>query len=156
MGILRLPTMKVSLSVIWLSVLECCTKNILSLLFTSTSGFLVFLFSLTQAFIRAVCCSFGTCNRKVLRLLNFCHILYDCLIKGHVPTMNKKHMISQSGSGTPGMEAGLPTVHLSQGLFIPSGIIQFGSVQSLSRVWLFATPWIAARQASLSVANPRS
>ena len=29
-------------------------------------------------------------------------------------------------------------------------IIQFSSVQSLSRVWLFATPWIAARQASLS------
>ena len=27
---------------------------------------------------------------------------------------------------------------------------QFSSVQSLSRVWLFATPWIAAHQASLS------
>ena len=30
------------------------------------------------------------------------------------------------------------------------------SVQSLSRVWLFATPWIAAHQASLSVTNSRS
>ena len=30
------------------------------------------------------------------------------------------------------------------------------SVQSLSRVWLFATPWIAARQASLSITNCRS
>ena len=30
---------------------------------------------------------------------------------------------------------------------------QFSSVQSLSRVWLFVTPWIAARQASLSVTN---
>ena len=29
--------------------------------------------------------------------------------------------------------------------------VQFSSVQSLSRVWLFATPWIAARQASLSI-----
>ena len=28
--------------------------------------------------------------------------------------------------------------------------LHFSSVQSLSRVWLFATPWIAARQASLS------
>ena len=28
---------------------------------------------------------------------------------------------------------------------------QFSSVQSLSHVWLFATPWIAARQASLSI-----
>ena len=30
---------------------------------------------------------------------------------------------------------------------------QFSSVQSLSRVRLFATPWIAARQASLSTTN---
>ena len=30
------------------------------------------------------------------------------------------------------------------------------AVQSLSRVWLFATPWIAARQASLSIINSRS
>ena len=34
--------------------------------------------------------------------------------------------------------------------------VQFNSVQSLSRVRLFATPWIAARQASLSISNPQS
>ena len=34
--------------------------------------------------------------------------------------------------------------------------VQFSSVQSLSRVRLFATPCIAARQASLSVTNSRS
>ena len=33
---------------------------------------------------------------------------------------------------------------------------QFSSVQSLSRVQLFATPWTAARQASLSITNSRS
>ena len=33
---------------------------------------------------------------------------------------------------------------------------QFSSVQSLSRVWLFATPWITARQASLSITNSQS
>ena len=33
---------------------------------------------------------------------------------------------------------------------------RFSSVQSLSRVWLFATAWIAARQASLSITNSRS
>ena len=33
---------------------------------------------------------------------------------------------------------------------------QFSSVQSLSHVRLFATPWIAARQASLSISNSRS
>jgi len=32
---------------------------------------------------------------------------------------------------------------------------QFSSVQSLS-VWLFATPWITARQASLSIINSQS
>ena len=31
--------------------------------------------------------------------------------------------------------------------------VQFSSVQSLSCVWLFAIPWIAAHQASLSVTN---
>ena len=30
---------------------------------------------------------------------------------------------------------------------------QFSSVQSLSRVQLFATPWTTARQASLSITN---
>ena len=34
--------------------------------------------------------------------------------------------------------------------------VQFSSVQSLSHVWLFATPWIAARQASLSITNSQS
>ena len=37
----------------------------------------------------------------------------------------------------------------------PQGV-QFSSVQSLSRVWLFATPWIATHQASLSITNSRS
>ena len=41
---------------------------------------------------------------------------------------------------------------VSQTLTLP----QFSSVQSLSRVRLFATPWIAARQASLSITNSRS
>jgi len=35
-------------------------------------------------------------------------------------------------------------------------IVQFRSVQSLSHVQLFATPWIAACQASLSITNSRS
>ena len=35
-------------------------------------------------------------------------------------------------------------------------MIQFTSVQLLSRVQLFATPWTAARQASLSITNSQS
>ena len=41
-------------------------------------------------------------------------------------------------------------------LWLLKYIVQFSSVQSLSRVRLFATPWIAARQASLSITNSRS
>ena len=33
-------------------------------------------------------------------------------------------------------------------------LIQFSSVQLLSRVWCFATPWTAARQPSLSIPTP--
>ena len=35
-------------------------------------------------------------------------------------------------------------------------IYQIRSAQSLSRVWLFATPWFTARQASLSITNSQS
>ena len=35
----------------------------------------------------------------------------------------------------------------------PSPTVQFSSVQSLSRVWLFVTPWTAAHQASLFITN---
>ena len=35
-------------------------------------------------------------------------------------------------------------------------LYQFGSVQSLSRVWLFAISWTAASQASLSITNSQS
>ena len=34
--------------------------------------------------------------------------------------------------------------------------VQFRSVQSPSRVWLFATPWIAAHQTSLSITHSRT
>ena len=38
-------------------------------------------------------------------------------------------------------------------LFVCLFLIQFSSVQSLSRVQLFVTPWTAAHQASLSITN---
>ena len=43
--------------------------------------------------------------------------------------------------------------NVSQCQSIPSSV---SSIQSLSRVWLFVTPWTAARQASLSITNSRS
>ena len=44
----------------------------------------------------------------------------------------------------------------SRDTMVPSESVQFSSVQSLSCVRLFATTWIAARQASLSITNSRS
>ena len=50
---------------------------------------------------------------------------------------------------------GFPVLHYLPELLKPMSI-QFSSVQSLSRVWPFATPWTAAHQASLSITNSQS
>ena len=47
-------------------------------------------------------------------------------------------------------------VYLGTGSFLTSKhthSVQFSSVQSISRVWLFVTPWTAAHQASLFITN---
>ena len=49
-----------------------------------------------------------------------------------------------------------PELTLFTSLQLTFSSVQFSSVQSLSRVRLFATPWIAACQASLSITNSRS
>ena len=46
--------------------------------------------------------------------------------------------------------------HLSGKIPMTPVPYQFSSVQSLSRVWLFATPWTAAHQAFLSITNSQS
>ena len=45
---------------------------------------------------------------------------------------------------------------LSISQWMPPSWSMFSSVQSLSHVWLFETPWTAARQASLSITNSQS
>ena len=58
---------------------------------------------------------------------------------------------------TPFSPSQLPGKHHSIGYFYEFGRLRcLSSVQSLSRVRLFATPWISARQASLSITNSRS
>ena len=50
-----------------------------------------------------------------------------------------------------------PFQHFTQWLhlltLLPESVISFSSVQSLSRVWIFLTPWTAEHQASLSITN---
>ena len=50
----------------------------------------------------------------------------------------------------------VPLLEISNHLLHVIVVVVSQSVQSLSRVWLFATPWIATRQASLSITNSRS
>ena len=51
---------------------------------------------------------------------------------------------------------GIRLVRLSWQEQMPIQSVQFSSVQSLSRVRLFATPWTTACQASLSITNSQS
>ena len=85
--------------------------------------------------------------------VNFCSVAQSC------PTLCDPMDCSTPG---PPVHHKLPepnkikpvTVSTEVVVHIHSGI--FSSVQSLSRVWLFATPWIAACQASLFITNSRS
>ena len=61
-----------------------------------------------------------------------------------VPGTEPKSPISSALAGNS-----LPLSHLGS----PWYIIQFSLVQSLSRVWLFATPWTTTRQAFLSITS---
>ena len=59
------------------------------------------------------------------------------------------------GWGGEGQTENLGILHLG-GIPDGSNSKEFSTVQSLSRVRLFATPWTAAHQASLSITNSRS
>ena len=52
------------------------------------------------------------------------------------------------------MPQGAPKHYIEMHIIISQ--LVFSSVQSLSRVWLFVTPWTAARQASLSITSSQS
>ena len=94
----------------------------------------------------------------------------DCSLPGS--SVHGDSPDKNTGLGCHGLLQGiLPTHGLNPGLLhcrqilyqlsnkgIPKNVlsVQFSSLQSLSRVWLLATPWIAACQASLSITNPRS
>ena len=54
------------------------------------------------------------------------------------------------------IESVMPSSHLILGralLLLPLIFPSISSIQSLSRVWLFVTPWTTTRQASLSITN---
>ena len=67
------------------------------------------------------------------------------LCNSAIPALGRTHHLEGISPLWPPMSG--KTIKLS--------LSQFSSVQSLSRVRLFATPWIAAHQAPLSITNPR-
>ena len=91
--------------------------------------------------------------------------LVGCRLWGHTESDRLKRLSSSSRRYTDAHTPRLPIV------IVPSlwpwwtpevrpqcsrGLKAFSSVQSLSHVRLFASPWTAARQASLSITNSRS
>ena len=85
------------------------------------------------------------------------YIVKEVLLSEFVPYDSGSH----PSHTLPGTRLGMSSWSIAKGKS-KSGNIQmfslslFSSVQSLSHVWLFAPPWTAACQASLSIINSRS
>ena len=80
----------------------------------------------------------GDCNHEIKR----------CLLFG------RKAMINLGSTLKSRDITMLTKVHIINAMVFPVVISQ--SVQSLSRVWVFATPWTAACQVSLAITNSQS
>ena len=85
-----------------------------------------------------------------------CVIIIENLCTQHIPEIIALRIASWDVifNHMPGMCQGLQKALLF--FCVPFNSPQFSSVQSLSCVLLFATPWIAALQASLSITISRS
>ena len=101
---------------------------------------------------------------------------FYCLVSKSCPTLSQPHGLQPSRLlcpwDFPGKNTAVGCHFLFQGIFLTQrsnrhllhgwrilyywAMIDFSSVQSLSRVRLFVTPWITARQASLSITNSQS
>ena len=96
------------------------------------------------------------CQIYPLYTLNSHHVICQFHLKKHFSAPSSGLGSWRKGSGSPAATAPLagPTQALQAGEGSVPG--SRATVQSLSRVRLFVTPWIAARQASLSITNSQS
>ena len=74
------------------------------------------------------------------------------ILQGIFPT----HLLHWQADSLPLYHLGCPSKGEMWYKFEPELNIQFSSVQSLCRVWLFETPWTTARQVTLTITNSRS
>ena len=83
--------------------------------------------------------------------------LQERLFPLHSQVSWNSEMFTEAKLCWPGRKHGWPKIYLQNFLGNKCWIwLQFSSVQSLSHVWLFVTPWTTAHQASLSITNSRS
>ena len=91
----------------------------------------------------------------------FCHTLewnshgFTCVPHPDPPSHLPLHLLPLGFPSAPGPSACLMHPTWAGDLLHPRYHTCFDA-QSLSRVWLFGTPWTAARQASLSITNSQS
>ena len=106
-----------------------------------------------------------SCRDKEISLpsVQFCHEFKTYLFKKPIIWNKTKHCLEKLKNRQIGRHSMFKVGKLNIGkmailitMIYRFSSVQFSSVQSLSRVWLFLTPWIAACQASLSITNSRS
>ena len=89
-------------------------------------------------------------------LLQWMKVKSESEVSQLCPTLSNPIGVSPPGSSVHGIFQARVLEWGAIAFFAVIHSVQFSSVQSLSRVRLFVTPWIAARQASLSITNSRS
>ena len=105
------------------------------------------------------------CNWRLL-LFCVCLSLYDCgeeSVDCLTNTFEKLFLQRQEQTcwklqkkWSSDMSTSIPSLSSPKKYISRTVCYKFSSVQLLSHVWLFATPWATACQASLSITNPRS
>ena len=85
---------------------------------------------------------------------------HSSVLAWRIPRTGEPSGLPSMGSHRVAAAAGCSRHHLTGSILtrdvLSTTLTKFSSVQSLSRVRLFGTPWIVAHQASLSITNSRS
>ena len=90
-------------------------------------------------------------------LISFRIYWFDLAVQGALNNLLQHHSLKASIlQHSAFFMVELSHLHMTTGIKIAKRSIQFSSVQSLSHVRLFATPWTTAHQAFLSITNSQS
>ena len=114
-----------------------------------------------QEFEERMVCYIGWVNKDIKKWLeslwpnSFYQVIFICKVEVKIRLWRNEEQIG--GEETKKIWLSLVKSLTIRNIYILKGVsVQFTSLQLLSGVRLFATPWIAARQASLSITNSQS